>query len=118
MADARSHPVTAADDRVSASLLFGRLQAGVLASPGPTAWEEFNTRQRAKPPAGAMTLSEARVRAFDLAGLDDDQTLSLRTAWRAAAQRHHPDFGGKTTTMQELVDLKELLHTQPMWRTV
>ncbi|WP_432168203.1 hypothetical protein [Streptomyces sp. bgisy031] len=49
--------------------------------------------------------------------MDDDATLALRTAWRAAAQRHHPDRGGTTACMQELVALKELLDALPEWRT-
>ncbi|MEV4975323.1 hypothetical protein [Streptomyces scopuliridis] len=78
------------------------------------AWQQqFNARRT---PPGRTSIPRARERVFELAGLDDDTTLSLRTAWRAAAQRHHPDRGGTTAAMQELVDLKELLDTQTDWR--
>ncbi|MBH1939235.1 hypothetical protein I5Q34_34105 [Streptomyces sp. AV19] len=66
-------------------------------------------RYRSSGRRDGMTSSEARRVVFEMAGLVDDGTVTLKKAYRAAARRHHPDAGGDSEAFKYLEEAASVL---------
>lgn len=60
-------------------------------------------------------MEELRALIFDLAGLLDDGSRTLTTAFRHAARAHHPDHGGASETFRRLLDARERFRAAGLW---
>lgn len=73
---------------------------------GGSAWSAFVPGQDQR---------TARDTVFRFAQLDDDGTVPLQRAFRAASRRCHPDLGGDRDDFEALVKARELLESAAAW---
>lgn len=71
----------------------------------------FKSRTRGKTAASFIAIRDQYPEEVSLLGLEAPLTFDrLKAAYRAAALRHHPDRGGETATMQQVVGAYGALH--------
>jgi hypothetical protein len=76
--------------------------AGDSAGGSREQWAKAGSRWRPPPRGTQMSVDQARVLVFQLAGLVDNGTTTVKSAYRAAARRVHPDVGGQVEAFQRL----------------
>ena len=100
----------AAERRGAAANLVGKLGA-FFAVYDATADAAARLEAAYVPPARGESSEEAFQEEMELLNADRPLTFDgLKTAYRSAALRHHPDRGGDTETMQRVVAAYETLH--------